>query len=91
VHAGDAEQDRATRVDQRGGSGGDAVFAVGGDRLAGRVVGDRGGDRQCAAVDPLAQARGGEFAPVGPDAVLGDAQFGGLLRTRRRARRRVIE
>jgi hypothetical protein len=73
------EQDRAARVDQGGGRGRDALFAVGGDRLPGRVVGDRGGDRQRAAVDPLAQPGGGEFAQVAADAVLGDAEFGGDL------------
>ena len=53
------------------------LLALGGHGAAGGVVGHGGGDRQRAAVHPLAQPGGRELAQVPADAVLGDPELGG--------------
>ena len=54
---------------------GHPLLALGVHLLARGVVAERRAHRQGAAVDPLAQAGGGEVAQVTPDAVLRDAQL----------------
>ena len=70
------EDDGRTGPDQPGGEGGHPVLAAGRDGGPARVVGDRGGDGQRPAVDPLAEPGRGEVAQVTADAVFGDAHLG---------------